>query len=194
VNIAFANELSLICEKLGINVWELIELANHHPRVKILQPGPGVGGHCIAVDPWFIVDSAPELAQLIQTSRKVNDGKPHYILSKVKEKLKGKEKPVVACLGLSFKADIDDLRESPAMEIAEQLAKEKLGTLLIVEPHIETLPSQLSSFLQVKLVELEEALQRAQVILLLVNHRAFYEVDRKLLAGKDVIDTRGVWR
>ncbi len=194
VNIAFANELSLICEKMGINVWELIELANRHPRVKILQPGPGVGGHCIAVDPWFIVDSAPELARVIRTSREVNDGKPRFVVSQVKGAVKGNAKPVIACLGLSFKADIDDLRESPAMDIVEHLAKDKVGDLLVVEPHVEALPSSLSSFSRVKLVELDEALKKAQVILLLVNHKLFYDVDRKLIAGKTIIDTRGVWR
>ena len=127
VNIAFANELSLICDDLGINVWELIRLANRHPRVKILQPGPGVGGHCIAVDPWFIVDSAPHLSRLIRTSREVNDSKPQYVLAKVREKLVGITNPIVACLGLSFKADIDDVRESPAVEIVREMAQETNG-------------------------------------------------------------------
>ncbi len=191
VNIAFANELSLICDRLGINVWDLISLANHHPRVKILQPGPGVGGHCIAVDPWFIVDSAPEQARLIRTSREVNDGKPHHVVDKVKAAVKGLKDPVIACLGLSFKADIDDLRESPAVDIVAHLAKDKVGNLLVVEPHVDSLPA---SLLGLQLVETEEALRRAQVVLLLVNHRSFYDIDRKSLEGKKVIDTRGVWR
>ena len=194
VNIAFANELSLICEKMNINVWDLIQLANHHPRVKILQPGPGVGGHCIAVDPWFIVDSAPELARLIRTSREVNDNKPHHVVSRVKEAVAGIKNPTIACLGLAFKADIDDLRESPAMDIVHHLAKEKVGTLLVVEPHVEALPPSLASFPHVKLVELDEALKQSLVVLLLVNHRSFYDVDRKVLEGKKIIDTRGVWR
>ncbi len=194
VNIAFANELSLICEKLNINVWDLVQLANHHPRVKILQPGPGVGGHCIAVDPWFIVDSAPELARLIKTSREVNDGKPHHVVSLVKDAIVGIKNPTIACLGLAFKADIDDMRESPAMDITQQLAKDKVGNLLVVEPHVENLPSSLASFPSVRLVELDEALKQSQVVLLLVNHRPFYEVDRRALEGKKIIDTRGVWR
>jgi UDP-N-acetyl-D-mannosaminuronic acid dehydrogenase len=146
------------------------------------------------VDPWFIVDSAPQQARLIRTAREVNDSKPQHVLAQVKERIKGKKQPIIACLGLSFKPDIDDLRESPALEIVEQLAKEKAGTLLVVEPHIEALPPRLSSFPHVKLVELEEALKQSQVILLLVNHRVFTDVDRKLIKGKEIIDTRGVWR
>lgn len=192
VNIAFANELSLICDELGINVWELIKLANRHPRVKILQPGPGVGGHCIAVDPWFIVDSAPHLARLIRTSREVNDSKPHHVLAQVKEKLSHFKNPTVACLGLSFKADIDDIRESPAVEIAQELAKEKIGKLLIVEPHLETLPKQLN-LPHVKMADMHEAIEEADVVVLLVNHRKFAHIDRALLKGKQVIDTRGIW-
>jgi len=119
VNIAFANELSLICDRLGINVWELIELANHHPRVNILQPGPGVGGHCIAVDPWFIVNAAPEESRLIRTAREVNDCKPGWVIDKVKVKARRFNNPVIGCLGLTFKANIDDLRESPALDITQ---------------------------------------------------------------------------
>ncbi len=191
VNIAFANELSLICDRLGINVWKLIKLANRHPRVNILQPGPGVGGHCIAVDPWFIVDSAPELARLIRTSREINDSKPHHILAKVREKMAQMRSPTIACLGLSFKADIDDIRESPAIEIVRELAKEKVN-LLVVEPHLEALPAQLN-FPHVKLADTQEALHQANLVLLLVNHRSFSHVDRALLKGKEIIDTRGIW-
>ncbi len=192
VNIAFANELSLICDQLNINVWELIRLANRHPRVKILQPGPGVGGHCIAVDPWFIVDSAPALARLIRTSREVNDSKPRHVLAKVKEKLANIPNPTIACLGLSFKADIDDIRESPAIEIVHHLAEQNIGKLLIVEPHLEKLPPQLS-FPHVKMVGLHEAIKKADLLLLLVNHRPFSAIDRELLKGKEIIDTRGIW-
>jgi UDP-N-acetyl-D-mannosaminuronic acid dehydrogenase len=194
VNIAFANELSLICDKLGIDVWELISLANRHPRVKILQPGPGVGGHCIAVDPWFIVDSAPLEAQLIRKAREVNDGKPHWVVSKIKQAASGRSKPVIACLGLAFKADIDDLRESPAVDIVRHLLKEQVGEILVVEPYVEKLPSSLKGQKGLKLVEVEEALSKAQIIVLLVNHKSFYDLDRKRLEGKVVIDTRGVWR
>ena len=192
VNIAFANELSLISDRLGINVWELIQLASHHPRVNILQPGPGVGGHCIAVDPWFIVNSAPDLAKLIKTSREVNDSKPHYILTKAKEKIAKLENPIVACFGLSFKADIDDTRESPALEIVEELSKEKIGKLLIVEPHLKTLPKSLHAN-HIEHLDLEEAIRRADLMLLLVNHRKFARIDRALLKDKYIIDSRGIW-
>lgn len=191
VNIALANELSLICDELNINVWELIRLANRHPRVNILQPGPGVGGHCIAVDPWFIVDAAPHLAKLIQTAREVNDSKPHHVLAKIKEKLKNIPNPTVACLGLSFKADIDDIRESPALEIVEHLVNEPID-LLIVEPHLEALPVSLQHP-HVKMAHLDEALRSADLIVLLVNHRKFANIDRALLQGKQILDTRGVF-
>ncbi|GIO53020.1 UDP-N-acetyl-D-mannosamine dehydrogenase [Paenibacillus cineris] len=190
VNIAFANELSLICDHLGINVWELIRLANHHPRVNILQPGPGVGGHCIAVDPWFLVDAAPEQAKLIHTARVVNDFKPGYVVEKVAERAKRLKSPIIACLGLSFKANIDDLRESPAAAIVEHLSKLEIGTLLAVEPHIRVLPESLQQA-GVQLMEIEEAVRKADIVLLLVNHDAFYPIDRNLLQEKIVMDTRG---
>jgi len=194
VNIAFANELSLICEKLGVDVWELIELANHHPRVKILQPGPGVGGHCIAVDPWFIVNSAPHLARMIQTAREVNDGKPHHIVDLIHQAVRKSRRPTVACLGLAFKPDIDDLRESPAMDIVQELAKDRKLHLLVVEPHVDELPPHLASNPNVEFCFLREAVKRASVVVLLVNHRVFYALDRHLLKGKVLIDTRGMWR
>ncbi len=194
VNIAFANELSIICDTLGINVWELIELANHHPRVKILQPGPGVGGHCIAVDPWFIVNSVPEQARLMRTAREVNDSKPHYVIDKVKSKAERFKQPSIACLGLAFKADIDDLRESPAVEIVEALVKGNVGDILAVEPNIQVLPKKLASHSNIALTDLDSALQKADIILLLVNHRAFKGIDRGVLKEKVVIDTRGEWR
>ncbi|MBF7081438.1 UDP-N-acetyl-D-mannosamine dehydrogenase [Desulfallas sp. Bu1-1] len=194
VNIAFANELSLICEKLDINVWELIDLANRHPRVNILQPGPGVGGHCIAIDPWFIVNSAPDEARLIRTAREVNDHKPQFVVTKIREKAARFKKPVIACLGLTFKADTDDLRESPAVEIVRQLAIKQAGHILAVEPYIGTLPATLVNFGNVQLADLKTALQRADLMVLLVNHRAFYDIGRELLNEKVVIDTRGIWR
>ncbi len=184
----------MVCEHLRINVWDLIELANRHPRVKILQPGPGVGGHCIAVDPWFIVDSAPEQAKLMRTAREVNDLKPHYVVRRVRERSQRFSNPVIACLGLSFKADIDDLRESPAVEIVEALAESKIGELLIVEPHISELPKQLARHERIALASTEEAISRADIVLLLVNHRKFRNIDRRLLMEKVVIDTRGMWR
>ena len=193
-NIAFANELSLICEKLRADVWELIELSNHHPRVKILQPGPGVGGHCIAVDPWFIVDSAPQLARMIRSAREVNDGKPHHVVDLIRKAAKKSRRPMIACLGLSFKPDIDDLRESPAMDIVQELAKDRKLHLLIVEPHVAELPPSLASSPNVEFCFLKEAVKRASVVALLVNHRVFYNMDRHLLKDKTLIDTRGMWR
>ncbi|ERL03713.1 UDP-N-acetyl-D-mannosamine dehydrogenase [Mitsuokella sp. oral taxon 131] len=193
VNIAFANELSVICEKLGVDVWELIRLANRHPRVNILQPGPGVGGHCIAVDPWFIVDSAPKEARLIRVAREVNDSKPHIVLEKVYAAARKMDAPKIACLGLAFKPDIDDLRESPSLKIAEILADSNPGELLAVEPNIHELPAGLANKMGVKLVSLDEAMQQANIVLLLVDHKEFKQMDRKLLEGKTVIDTRGIF-
>ena len=190
VNIAFANELSLICDRLDINVWELIRLANRHPRVKVLQPGPGVGGHCIAVDPWFIVDAAPKESRLIRTAREVNDSKPVWVIEKIRAAAAKFPAPVVACLGLTFKANIDDLRESPSLAIAERLAKQGFK-ILAVEPHIRALPKALEG--KADLVTLDEALAKADVIVLLVDHAAFKSVPVAQLAGKQVIDTRGIW-
>src|SRR5262249_1919330 len=144
VNIAFANELSFIADKLKINVWELIAMANLHPRVNILQPGPGVGGHCIAVDPWFIVAVNPNEAKLIRQARLINDVNPDFVVGKVRDRAKELRNPVIACLGLAYKKDVDDLRESPAVEIVKKLAEQKLGELLVVEPHISKLPKELS--------------------------------------------------
>jgi len=211
VNIAFANELSVICDKLNIDVWELIALANRHPRVNILQPGPGVGGHCIAVDPWFIVDSAPAEARIIRTAREINDSKPGFVVNKIKAAAQRFHSPVIACLGLAFKADIDDLRESPAVDIVQHLLQDEVGRLLIVEPYIQKLPENLdvnyhesayseaaatteSGNDRIKLVELPWALKEADIIVLLVNHRQFINVDRSSIHDKVIIDTRGVWR
>ena len=195
VNIAFANELSVLAEEQGVDVWELIEMANRHPRVDILQPGPGVGGHCIAVDPWFLVDASPDNALLIRQARLVNDAKPEYIINRVKNALAGIENPVIACLGLAFKANIDDLRESPAVAICERLASDSLISIKAVEPHIEKLPGSLKQFNNVDLVEAEEAISAADVVLLLVDHAVFKDIPATLsLEGKTIIDTRGQWR
>ena len=193
VNIAFANELSIICEKLDISVWELIRLANRHPRVNILQPGPGVGGHCIAVDPWFIVDSAPAEARLIRTARQVNDNKPHYVMSKVYEAIKGIVSPKIACLGLAFKPDIDDLRESPSLQITYDLAAAGKAQIFAVEPNIQTLPLKLQNMKNVSLMEYHEAINKADIVLLLVDHKEFKTLDKEMLKGKIIIDTRGIW-
>ena len=171
VNIAFANELSLICETMQVDVWELIRMANRHPRVNILQPGCGVGGHCIAVDPWFIVDSAPAQARLIRTAREVNDYKPQHVVSTTLATAKELGARKIAVLGLAFKPDIDDLRESPALQIA--LALSRQHGLMIVEPHVDTLPAALAAAPGCTLVPLDTALREAELLLVLVRHSAF---------------------
>jgi UDP-N-acetyl-D-mannosaminuronic acid dehydrogenase len=196
VNIAFANELSLICDKLNINVWELINLANRHPRVSILQPGPGVGGHCIAVDPWFIVDSSPDEAKMIKLARKINDEKPNFILKKINDVIANSGKDAaelsIACLGLSFKPDIDDLRESPALEISKRINMIGFKRQYVVEPNISCLPSDLDIH-STRLEELEKAIINSDIIVLLVDHTSFKNINLSLLSGKKIIDTRGVW-
>ncbi|MDT9234065.1 UDP-N-acetyl-D-mannosamine dehydrogenase [Limnospira sp. PMC 917.15] len=187
VNIAFANELSMICDRLDINVWELIQLANRHPRVNILQPGPGVGGHCIAVDPWFIVDAAPQEARLIRTAREVNDSKIDFVVDKVKEAAKKFKNPKIACLGLSYKADIDDLRESPAINVVKTLLTEKIGDILVVEPHIKALPNSFSLSKNLYFLDLEIALQQADILVFLVKHKAFNHINLSLFKKKFVI-------
>lgn len=192
VNIAFANELALVCEKLGVSPWQVIEMANRHPRVNILKPGPGVGGHCIAVDPWFIVHSAPEETHLIRSARKVNDSIPHRVVARVKAALaqaKGRE---VLCLGLAYKADVDDLRESPSMEVVKELAAEKGLSVSVVEPFIEALPKDFPSGVRLEVLS-EAVLQKADCIVLLVDHTAFKDVPAAWRRGKPVVDTRGIW-
>ena len=192
VNIAFANELSMICDRLEMNVWEVIRLSNRHPRVNILTPGPGVGGHCIAVDPWFIVDAAPEEARLIRTAREVNESKPKHVIAQVRKRAERFKNPVVACLGLAFKANVDDLRESPAVAIAGELAAMDGVELLFSEPNIRELPAVLAG--KGELVSGEEAVRRADIVVLLVDHREFVELPRSTLAERVVIDTRGLWQ
>ncbi|MBX3565280.1 MAG: UDP-N-acetyl-D-mannosamine dehydrogenase [Sphingomonas sp.] len=191
VNIAFANELSVICDRLGINVWELIGLANLHPRVNILNPGPGVGGHCIAVDPWFIVAADRENSRLIQAARAVNDGKPHFVVDQVRQAAAKFDQPRIACLGLAYKANVDDLRESPAVDIVHMLAEQKIGTLLVVEPHVDTLPKALTAQ-GLTLSDYAQAVDSADIVLLLVDHALFLAGGRDALNGKIVINTRGV--
>jgi UDP-N-acetyl-D-mannosaminuronic acid dehydrogenase len=198
VNIAFANEVSQICERLQINPWELVRLANHHPRVNILQPGAGVGGHCIAVDPWFIVDKTPDLARLIRTAREVNNGKPAWILQRIEAALRAAleagRRPDesalrIAVLGLAFKPNIDDLRESPAMSIAERLLNQTTAKVEFVEPNIDKLPRSLADG---QLVTLEAALARADIVVVLVAHRQFQDLAQRLPAGVTTIDAVGV--
>ncbi|MFK3882077.1 UDP-N-acetyl-D-mannosamine dehydrogenase [Pantoea agglomerans] len=200
VNIAFANELSLICADQGINVWELIALANRHPRVNILQPGPGVGGHCIAVDPWFIVAQNPELARLIRTAREVNDAKPQWVLDQVKTALadcltqtgKRASDITIACFGLAFKPNIDDLRESPAVGVAQKIAEWHSGTTWVVEPHIEQFADALAD--KAVLVSAGQALEQADILVMLVDHRAFRAIDGASVQQNWIVDTKGVWR
>lgn len=196
VQIAFANELSIICDKLDIDVWELISLANRHPRINILQPGPGVGGHCIAVDPWFIVSKTPEEAKIIHTARKVNDAKPQWVINKVKlavsdflqtNPTKTAKDVTIACYGLAFKPDIDDLRESPALNIAKQIAELHSGAVIAVEPNINELPGDINTLL---LSKLEIAIDRANIHLLLVDHKEFKSMQVKF---DYLIDTKGIW-
>ncbi len=193
VNIAFANELSLVADRHGIDVWEAIELANRHPRVNILKPGPGVGGHCIAVDPWFIVDAAPKEARLIRTAREVNDHKAHYVFDLVTEALARQPGAQVTCFGLAFKANVDDLRESPSLEIVERLGHTYRGRVSVVEPYISEAPASLAAA-GVPLIPLDQALERKGVFLLLVDHAIFTRISREKLAGRAIIDTRGIWR
>lgn len=196
VQIAFANELSIICDKLDIDVWELISLANRHPRINILQPGPGVGGHCIAVDPWFIVSKTPEQAQMIHTARKVNDAKPEWVINKVKLAIadflqanptKTAKDVTVACYGLAFKPDIDDLRESPALNITKKIAALHSGSVIAVEPNINKLPSSISTF---NLSTFNNAKENADVHLLLVDHKEFKS---QAIKSEYLIDTKGIW-
>ena len=200
VNIAFANELSLICAEQGINVWELIALANRHPRVNILQPGPGVGGHCIAVDPWFIVAQNPDLARLIRVAREVNDAKPAWVLDQVKQQLaecltasgKRASEVTIACFGLAFKPNIDDLRESPAMTVAHLIAEWHSGCTLVVEPHVSKIPARLAD--EATLVSIEDALQQADILVMLVDHAQFRAIPTNQITQPWIVDTKGVWR
>ena len=197
VQIAFANELSVICDKLDIDVWELIALANRHPRINILQPGPGVGGHCIAVDPWFIVSKTPKEAKLIHTARIVNDEKPEWVLNKIKiaiadflqaNPIKSVKDVTIACYGLAFKPNIDDLRESPAVKITSNIIAMHLGNVIVVEPNIDSLPLKLKG---AKLVKWETASKEGDIQLMLVDHDTFK--DKKPKSGI-LIDTKGIWK
>ncbi|MBU9825510.1 UDP-N-acetyl-D-mannosamine dehydrogenase [Rahnella perminowiae] len=200
VNIAFANELSLICDAQGINVWELISLANRHPRVNILQPGPGVGGHCIAVDPWFIVAQNPALARIIRTAREVNDSKPHWVVDRVKAALadcltttgKRAADVKIACFGLAFKPNIDDLRESPAVEVTHLIADWHAGKTWAVEPNVHQLPASLAD--KVTLESLDRALAEADLLVMLVDHQPFKAIPGSQIRQSWIVDTKGVWR
>ena len=188
VNIAFANELSMVCATLGVDVWEVIALANRHPRVQILNPGPGVGGHCLAVDPWFIVSSAPEQARLIRTSREVNVAKESWVVDRVVERAQRFQSPVIACLGLAYKPDIDDLRESPALHVTHSLVKALPDArILAVEPNLREVEG-------LELSPLEQALGEADIVVSLVAHQPFKRIERARLQEKVVIDACGLFR
>ncbi len=185
VNIAFANEISMIADSEGINTWEVVELANRHPRVNILKPGPGVGGHCIAVDPWFIVDRSPDHSRLIRAAREVNDAKPEWVMQQVHKHASKLKNPVIGCLGVAFKADVDDLRESPALNIASKLSATGVGEILICEPNVKHIEGY-------SLVDLETIIDSSDIILVLVDHKPFKKLSAKSLNHKIVIDTRGI--
>jgi len=193
VNIAFANELANVAEPLGINVRDVVRLANYHPRVNILNPGPGVGGHCIAVDPWFIAASAPDRTPLIQTARRVNDARPAAIADQIAALASVQDGGAIACLGLSYKADIDDLRESPSIHVVRELRKRVSNPILVVEPHVDALPPGLATLDGVILSAIDDALESAGAVVLLTDHKAFSAIAPAALSGKDIVDTRGVW-
>lgn len=191
-NIAFANELSIIADSMGLDVWEVIKLANRHPRVNILTPGPGVGGHCIAVDPWFIVHGAPEATPLIRTARGVNDAKIHHVIAKAAAMVEANPSAKVACLGLAFKANIDDFRESPARLIAATLARRFGDRIHVVEPYADTLPKEFDNTGAVQ-VDIDTALEQCDIMIVLVDHDMFKCVPLEERADKQVYDTRGIW-
>lgn len=186
VNIAFANELSIICAGFGIDVWEVISLANRHPRVNILRPGPGVGGHCIPVDPWFLVDSAPQSTTLIKTARTVNDNKTRFVINQIKDAAQAIENPVIGCLGLAYKSDADDFRESPALEIALEIERLALGELLVCEPHADYVCG-------LALAEMSHVLHQCDILIFLVGHSEFRCINPEDLEGKIVIDPIGLF-
>lgn len=197
VNIAFANELSIICDQQGVDVWQLLKLANRHPRVNVLQPGCGVGGHCIAVDPWFIVNQAPESTQLLQAARAVNDSKSQWVLQKIHEAVATHQTkhgtfPQIACLGITFKANVDDVRESPALEIVANLAEKYPNQMLVVEPNLKTLPAALQNK-PIRHVGLDHASQQADLLVLLVDHKEFKKPPINVHKKQTVLDFKGLW-
>ncbi len=192
VNIAFANELSMVADRMGLDVWEVIRLANRHPRVNILQPGPGVGGHCIAVDPWFIVSGAPEEARIIRTAREVNDAKMRHVLDRAIGLIEDNPGVPVACFGLAFKANIDDFRESPARFIAANLARRFGPRIHIVEPYALALPREFDGT-GATLVDIDTALESCNAMILLVDHDLFRSVPPEELRDRLILDARGIW-
>lgn len=193
VNIAFANELSIIAAKMGVDVYELIALTNKHPRVEILQPGTGVGGHCIAVDPWFIVASAPDEARIIRMAREVNDDKPAWVVDQVSKIAADFNSPKIACMGLAYKPDVDDLRESPSITAVQSLIERKLGEIIICEPFVTELPGSLAGN-DIRFADMNSAVRDADIILFLTAHHKFRSIDPLDLKGKAVFDACGLTR
>jgi UDP-N-acetyl-D-mannosaminuronic acid dehydrogenase len=189
VNIAFANELSILANELGADVFDIIELANKHPRVQILRPGSGVGGHCVSVDPWFLVHATPHLTPLIQAARYVNDHKPYFIVEQVTQAAAHVVNPVIGCLGLTYKPDVDDVRESPGLKVVRKLLKHNIGDLLVCDPYVAS-----NRFPDIRLTTVAEILDRANILVLLTNHAAFNSIEQSKLIGKTVIDPGGAWR
>jgi UDP-N-acetyl-D-mannosaminuronic acid dehydrogenase len=193
VSIAFANEISMLCDEYKINAREVIELANHHPRVNILNPGSGVGGHCIPIDPWFIVSTFPEKARLIRMAREVNDAKTEYIFQQILDKAKNDEKYKIAILGISYKANVEDIRESPAIKIINKLINSDNLHLYITDPYVEKLPEELERIESINFVSLEEAILLADIIVILTGHDQYKSLkDKIFLANKYIIDTTGI--
>lgn len=192
VNIAFANELSMIADRQGLDVWEVIRLANRHPRVNILTPGPGVGGHCIAVDPWFIVHGAPEEARIIRQARETNDQKMHHVLARARALAEANPSEKIACLGLAFKANIDDFRESPARYVAASLAREYGDRVCVVEPYAGELPQEFAGT-NAELVDIDTALEECGLLIALVDHDVFKVIPAEERQDRIIYDTRGIW-
>jgi len=196
VQIAFANQLDAMCQKIGINPYRVIELANKHPRVNILNPGCGVGGHCIAVDPWFLIETFPKDSELLKTTRKINDNKPNQVIKDVLKKIdaikeNGISKPKLLVLGLTFKADVDDMRESPALKIAQELKKKKsLLELAVCEPNVISDSLREMGFANIK--GLFEGVAWADLVLILVKHKEFYSIKELDLKDKDIVDYCGL--
>lgn len=192
INIAFANELSLVASKLNVDVWEVIKLANQHPRVNILSPGPGVGGHCIPVDPWFIANSAPNETPLIQTARNINDNMPEKIVNRIIDMLPSLDSNI-CCLGLTYKGNVNDLRGSPAVKVIQLLINHVIGNIYVSEPYINALPPTLSNEKRISLVNTKAAIDHSAVVVLLTDHQEFIDLRHQIPETKIRIDTRGVW-
>ncbi len=192
VNIAFANELSVICDKLNIDVWAAIELANRHPRVSILQPGAGVGGHCIAVDPWFVVSAAPEESRIIRAARETNDAKPHWVARQIIQHADRFKNPVVGCFGATYKPDVEDMRESPSLEVIKLVAANSDIRVIVCDPMIKGLPDELSGMNKVSFASIDDTCNQSDIAALLVGHRQFRKISPNRFLNKIVVDAIGL--